>query len=58
MKDCGYSAASHVFYICAIVVLLCESMDLTKYDNVDISHECDGITQEILPCRFVTVIAG
>ena len=33
-------------------------MDLTGHEDVGISHECDGITQEILPHRFATVIAG
>ena len=33
-------------------------MDLTGHEDVGISHECNDITQEILPCRFAGVIAG
>ena len=41
-----------------ITVYLCEGMNLTGHPDVGVSYECDGITQELVPCRFSTVIGG
>ena len=41
-----------------MLVYLCDGMNLTGHSNVGVSQECDGIAEEIQPCRFSNVIAA
>ena len=40
-----------------ILVYLCAGVNLTGHPDVGVNHECDGISEEIRPCKFSTVIA-
>jgi len=33
-------------------------MNLTSHPAVGVSQECDGISEEVQPCRSSTIIAG
>ena len=41
-----------------ILVYLCEGMNLTGHPDVGVNHECDGISEEIEPCRLSITIAA
>ena len=41
-----------------ILVYLCEGMNLTGHPDAGVNHECDGISEEIEPCRLSTTIAA
>jgi len=33
-------------------------MNLTGHPEVGVKQECDGISEEVLPCRLATIIAA
>ena len=41
-----------------MVVYLCEGLNYTGNEDVGRSFECDELSQNIVPCRFATVIGG
>ena len=41
-----------------ILIYLCDGMNLTGHPEVGIKRECDGISEEVRPCRFATIIGG
>ena len=41
-----------------ILVYLCEGMNLTGHPDVGVKRQCDGISEEIEPCRLSSTIAG
>ena len=41
-----------------ILVFLCEGLNYTGHSEVGARRECDGISHEVEPCRFSTVIAA
>ena len=41
-----------------ILVYLCEGLNLTGHPEVGVKRECDGISEEVQPCRFATTIAA
>ena len=41
-----------------ILVFLCEGLNYTGHSEVGARRECDGISLEVEPCRFSTVIAA
>ena len=41
-----------------ILVFLCEGMNLTGYPDVGVKQKCDGISEEVQPCKYATIIGG
>ena len=41
-----------------ILVYLCDGLNLTGHMDVGVKHECDGISEEVQPCRFDSIIAA
>ena len=39
-------------------VFLCDGMNLTGHPDVGVEGLCNGIAEEVQPCRFSTIIAG
>ena len=48
-------SARHVHHI---ILYLCEGMNFTGHPAVGVSEECDGIAEELEPCKSSTIIAG
>ena len=41
-----------------ILVYLCDGMNYSGHPEVGIQQICDGISEEVAPCRASTVIGG
>jgi len=41
-----------------VLIYLCEGLNYTGHPEVGVNRECDGITREVAPCRFATLIAA
>ena len=41
-----------------IIVYLCDGTNLTGHPEVGVKQECDGISEEVQPCRLATIIAA
>ena len=41
-----------------ILVFLCEGMNLTGHPDVGVKQKCDGISEEVQPCKYATIIGG
>ena len=55
VQELSPDSAGHVHHM---VVYLCEGLNYTGNEDVGRSFECDELSQNIVPCRFATVIGG
>ena len=51
----SHESIRHVHHI---LVYLCEGLNFTGHPEVGVKQECDGISEEVRPCRLAITIAA